>query len=87
MKVCALVLYILKSHSKMYFKTQSTRLLYQVILYILELGRYRLFSGRILTCHTGDPGSFSSLCSHNVPCLGASLVAQIVKNLPAVQQT
>ena len=87
MKVCALVLYILKSHSKMYFKTQSTRLLYQVIFYILELSRYRLFSGRILTCHTGGLGSFSGLGSHSVPCLGAFLVAQIVKNLPAMQQT
>ena len=43
------------------------------------------FSGRILACHLGGCDSFPSQCS--VLCVWTSLVAQLVKNPPATQET
>ena len=44
------------------------------------------FSGRILACHKGGPGSFLGPCSHGVPFPGFP-VAQRVKNLLAMWET
>ena len=43
------------------------------------------FSGRILACHPGGCDSFPTQCS--ILCVWTSLVAQLVKNLPAMQET
>ena len=43
------------------------------------------FSGRILACHPGGCDSFPTQCS--ILCVWTSLVAQLVKNLPATQET
>ena len=45
------------------------------------------FSGRSLACHAGGPGCFPGPCSHSVPFWGASVIALLVKNLPAMQET
>ena len=45
------------------------------------------FSGRSLACHARGPGSFPGPSSHSVPFWGASLIAQLVKNAPAMQET
>ena len=43
------------------------------------------FSGRILACHLGGCDSLPSQCS--ALCVWTSLVAQLVKNPPATQET
>ena len=50
--------------------------------------------GKEFTCKEGDPGSIPGLgrslgegIGYSLQCFGASLVAQLVKNLPAMQET
>ena len=51
-------------------------------------------AGKEFTCNTGDPGSIpgsgrspGEWIGYPLQCFGASLVAQMVKNLPAMQET
>ena len=51
-------------------------------------------AGKEFTCNSGDPGSIpgsgrspGELIGYPLQCFGASLVAQMVKNLPAMQET